>query len=85
MDVQRPISSPVRKHPMQYPCSSIEQILVQGERGRSHSAAGTCTSDILGDYEAGAGMFKPRVRRRILPVPRPRAWTMKLLAALACS
>src|SRR5579883_2607131 len=64
MDVQRPISSAVRRHPIQYPCSSSEQILVQGDRGRSHSA-GACASDILGNYEAAAAMFKPSSWRRI--------------------
>src|SRR5215469_17747433 len=63
MDVQRPISSAVRRHPMQLPCSSSAQTLVQGERGRSHSPAGTYASDILGDYEAAAAMFKPSSRR----------------------
>jgi hypothetical protein len=44
---------------MQYPCSSSEQILVHGERGRSHSA-GAFASGIRCHYEAGTGMFKPQ-------------------------
>src|SRR5581483_4628774 len=57
--VQRPISTAVPRHPIQYPRSSSEQILLQGERGRSHSGrAGT--SDIRVHYEAGPAMFKPR-------------------------
>src|SRR6185437_14038916 len=64
IDVQRPISSAVRRHPMQYPCSSSEQILLQGERGRSHSGRAGA-SDIRGHYEADPAMFKPLSRRWI--------------------
>src|ERR1700747_1710117 len=39
MASQRPSSAPVRTHPMQYPRSPREQILMQGEGGRSGGAA----------------------------------------------
>src|SRR5215472_2167393 len=35
MDSHSPISAPLRKHPVQYPCSSSSQTLMQGDGGRS--------------------------------------------------
>ena len=70
MAPQRAISARVRKQPAQYPRSSNEQTLTQGEGGRG---AGAEISAIHGHYGASAAKFKPshdslpRMRERNTP------------------